>query len=229
MTMSETAGRRGRKMQDKRDRIFRAAAELFAAEGFTAVTTQQISDRADVAAGTLFRYASSKSELLLMVYNDAFRSALEHGEAEAESSTTPSDAIWRLVRPTVDRARRDPVDSALYQRELLFGAPGERYRAEGLELVQRLETRIAQILVRAIASEHTADTEAIRVASASVFAATHLAIARVTTGAHADANALDDLHLQIEQIVAGVLALAAGSTQADRTRSTTHERTTHHE
>lgn len=56
MTMAvAAASRRDRNMRDKRDRIFRAAAELFAERGFAAVTTQEVSDRADVAAGTLFR------------------------------------------------------------------------------------------------------------------------------------------------------------------------------
>ena len=68
MTMAvAAASRRDRNMRDKRDRIFRAAAELFAERGFAAVTTQEVSDRADVAAGTLFRYAATKSELLLMI------------------------------------------------------------------------------------------------------------------------------------------------------------------
>ena len=53
MTMAvAAASRRDRNMRDKRDRIFRAAAELFAERGFAAVTTQEVSDRADVAAGT---------------------------------------------------------------------------------------------------------------------------------------------------------------------------------
>lgn len=80
-TAATAASRRDRNMRDKRDRIFRAASELFAERGFAAVATQEISDRADVAAGTLFRYAASKSELLLMVYNEEFRAALEDGEA----------------------------------------------------------------------------------------------------------------------------------------------------
>ena len=61
-----TVGRRVQNMRDKRERIFRAAHELFTERGFDRVTTQEISERADVATGTLFRYAASKSELLLL-------------------------------------------------------------------------------------------------------------------------------------------------------------------
>jgi AcrR family transcriptional regulator len=44
-----------------------AARELFAERGVSGVTTQQIADRADVAIGTLYRYAATKAELLIMV------------------------------------------------------------------------------------------------------------------------------------------------------------------
>lgn len=46
-------GRRERNKDTKRAAIFDAAAALFEAQGFAAVTPQQIADRADVAAGTV--------------------------------------------------------------------------------------------------------------------------------------------------------------------------------
>ena len=47
MTMAvAAASRRDRNMRDKRDRIFRAAAELFAERGFAAVTTQEAANAA---------------------------------------------------------------------------------------------------------------------------------------------------------------------------------------
>ena len=49
-------------MADKNRRILRAAADLFDRYGYAAVTTQQFADRADVAAGTGFRYAQTKAE-----------------------------------------------------------------------------------------------------------------------------------------------------------------------
>jgi AcrR family transcriptional regulator len=52
-------GRRERTKQDKHQRIMTAAREMFAEQGVSGVTTQQIADRADVAIGTLYQYASS--------------------------------------------------------------------------------------------------------------------------------------------------------------------------
>ena len=68
-------GRRERAKKDKHERIMTAARELFAEQGVSGVTTQQIADRADVAIGTLYRYASTKAGLLIMVQNEKFAAA----------------------------------------------------------------------------------------------------------------------------------------------------------
>ncbi|PPF45585.1 hypothetical protein C5B85_07500 [Pseudoclavibacter sp. AY1F1] len=47
----------------------RAAKALFTHHGISGVTTQQVADEADVAIGTLFLYAATKAELLIMVQN----------------------------------------------------------------------------------------------------------------------------------------------------------------
>src|SRR5689334_24738837 len=65
-------GRRERNKQEKLERIVTAARDLFTERGVAEVTTQQIAARADVASGTLFLYARSKSELLLLVQNSTY-------------------------------------------------------------------------------------------------------------------------------------------------------------
>ncbi|WP_405490083.1 TetR/AcrR family transcriptional regulator [Nocardia sp. NBC_00511] len=199
-------GRRQRKMHDKQSRIFEAAATLFAESGFEGVTTQQISDRADIAAGTLFRYAASKGELLLMVYNEQLRTAIDAGAVAARTEPDPAAAVCAMVAPVLLAAEQRPENTAIYQRELLFGSPTECYRAEGLALVARLESAIADRLAaeaRNLAPEHLA--EHARRAGRSVFAVLHLALVQPSTGAHPDHDALADLRGQIDQIVAGFL------------------------
>lgn len=207
MSATNAVSRRSRSMEAKQRRISEAAAELFDAKGFSAVTTQQISDRADVAAGTLFRYAASKSELLLMVYNSKLDEALREGLERAESVSDPVEAVVALVEPLVTRASESPENAATYQRELLFGSPSERFRLEGLAHVQAFEEALAARLVdsdrgRGVTDDH----DAARVASSSVFAVVHLAIARLYTGAHRGHDLRDDLRHQIAQIVRGLAA-----------------------
>ncbi|KOG37919.1 TetR/AcrR family transcriptional regulator, partial [Streptomyces resistomycificus] len=74
---SRPVGRRERNKQEKLDRIVAAASELFAEHGVVEVTTQQIADQADIGTGTLFLYAKTKGELLLLVQNAKYVEALE--------------------------------------------------------------------------------------------------------------------------------------------------------
>lgn len=202
-------GRRLRKVRDKQSRIFEAASTLFAERGFEGVTTQQISDRAQIAAGTLFRYASSKGELLLMVYNEDFRSALAVGAEAARTQTDPVAAVITMLGPVLEAAERHPGNTVIYQRELLFGSPADRYRGEGLALVAQLEAMIAERLVadaRARGCEYPRLDDQARLAGRSVFAAVHLLLARPVTGAHPGHDARADLRAQVVQIVAGFFA-----------------------
>ncbi|WP_344387355.1 helix-turn-helix domain-containing protein, partial [Streptomyces aureus] len=79
---SQPAGRRERNKQLKLDRITAAARELFAERGVDEVTTQEIADKADIGTGTLFLYAKTKGELLLLVQNSLYTEALEQGRVE---------------------------------------------------------------------------------------------------------------------------------------------------
>jgi AcrR family transcriptional regulator len=146
--MSPEQGRRERNKLDKQERIFAAAAELFGADGYDGVTTQRIAERAGVTNGTLFRYAANKAELLLMVMNSEFAARISEGReaAASESAAEPTARVMALLEP-IARGSRDPHESTShYQRELLFGEPTERYRAEGLALTETLQREIADLL-----------------------------------------------------------------------------------
>lgn len=201
-------GRRTRNMQDKQQRIFAAARSLFEAHGFEPVTVAQIAEGADVAAGTLFRYASSKAELLLMVYNDQFRQAIETGMRNAADIDDPSAAVFAMVAPVITEAARQPGNATAYQRELLFGSPTERFRAEGLDHVMRLEDAIAARLMRCHPADPATDNE-LRAdadrAARSVFAALHLLVVQPSTGVKWGADGAHELLQQINQIVLGFL------------------------
>lgn len=60
-------GRRERKKQETRDRISRAAFELFVERGYDSTTVEAIADRADVAKGTVFNYFPQKRTFLTAI------------------------------------------------------------------------------------------------------------------------------------------------------------------
>lgn len=145
---TQPAGRRERNKQQKLDRITASARELFAVHGVDEVTTQQIADKADVGTGTLFLYAKTKGELLLLVQNSAYTEALARGRQEAESAPDTLGAIMAIVRPIVECNRRQIGNGRAYLKEMVFGDPNEPHHAEALDLALRTEQAIAAVLQR---------------------------------------------------------------------------------
>lgn len=82
-------GRRERQRQKTLARITRAARTLFARKGFEATTTQEIAEKADIGTGTLFNYAKTKEDLLILVFHDE----MEEVVAEAFASLPPTGAV----------------------------------------------------------------------------------------------------------------------------------------
>src|SRR5690348_16091188 len=58
--------RRGPQRPKTRAKITRAARPLCARKGFDATTPQEIAAKADIGTGTLFNYAKTKEDLLLL-------------------------------------------------------------------------------------------------------------------------------------------------------------------
>lgn len=143
-------GRRERAKQDKRERIIAAARALFAEHGVGEVTMAQIAGRADVAIGTLYLYASTKAELLIMVQNEKFAAALGEGlaAADADFGRGALDAVVALIRPVVVCLREQVENGRTYLHELVFGNPAEPYRRAGLALAARLEDGVTRLLAR---------------------------------------------------------------------------------
>ena len=142
------SGRRERNKQAKLERITNAATELFAAHGVDEVTTQQIADKADIGAGTLFLYARTKGELLLLVQNTQYAAALERGQADAETIPDVLDAILSIVEPIVHCNRTQIDNGRTYLREMVFGDPEEPHHAEALTIAGRTQEAFTAVLRR---------------------------------------------------------------------------------
>jgi len=145
---SQPVGRRERNKQQKLDRITAAASELLAEHGIEDVTTQQIADKADIGTGTLFLYAKTKGELLLLVQNAHYAEALQQGRADAETTPDILDAVLAIVRPIAESNRVQVDNGRTYLREMVFGDPAEPRHAEALSIVAQTEEAIAAVLGR---------------------------------------------------------------------------------
>ncbi|MGH7515868.1 MAG: TetR/AcrR family transcriptional regulator [Gemmatimonadales bacterium] len=91
-----------------RQRLLRAALELFTSNGFRATTTPEIAERAGVAEGTIYRHFSGKEHLL----NEVFRAAHRWASglvAETDGPHPPQERLQRIGRRLLEGAERDPA------------------------------------------------------------------------------------------------------------------------
>lgn len=190
---SRPVGRRERNKQEKLDRITAAASELFAVHGVDEVTTQQIADKADIGAGTLFLYAKTKGELLLLVQNAKYAEALERGQADAETIPSVLDAVLAIVRPIVECNRVQIDNGRTYLREMVFGDPEEPRHGEALAIAAQTEQAIAAVLRR---DEQVTESEAATLAHI-VSAVMFLSMAMSVNVASSIEEILQDIRRQV--------------------------------
>lgn len=195
---SQPVGRRERNKQAKLERIIAAASELFAEHGVDDVTTQQIADKADIGTGTLFLYAKTKGELLLLVQNAQYAAALERGRAAAERIPDALDAVMSIVEPIVQCNRSRIDNGRTYLREMAFGDPEEPRHGEALVIVAQTEEAITAALRR---DEHVRGGDAAtlaRVVSAVMF----LSMAASTNVAWSVEEIVEDIRSQVSALLA---------------------------
>ena len=195
---SQPLSRRERNNQEKLERIMAAASELFAEHGVEEVTTQQIADKADIGTGTLFLYAKTKGELLLLVQNAHYAEALERGRAAAESIPDVLDAVMAIMQPIIECNRTQIANGRTYLREVAFGDPEEPHHGEALAITAQTEEAIAAVLVRddSIGAEDAATLAHI------VSAISFLSMAANADASVSDAAVVEDVRTQVSAILA---------------------------
>ena len=113
---SSSLGRRERRKREVRARIYSAAKELFAKQGFEATTVDEIARIADVAPATFFNHFQTKQALLTLMTGEV----VEHLHTiTAESFDRPGAATARL-RNFVERAAADITENRGAARETLL-------------------------------------------------------------------------------------------------------------
>ena len=113
-------GRRERNKLQKRTRIVEAARALFERHGFAETTTQQIAAAADIGTGTLFLYAKSKEDLLVMVFKDEMLETARAIYADLPAGASVTDQMMTVFNRMADYHARDADLSRLLLKELVI-------------------------------------------------------------------------------------------------------------
>ena len=112
---TSSSDRRQRRSADIRERLFRAALELFAQKGFAETTVEDITEAADVGKGTFFNYFPSKDHILL-AFGEMQLSKLE---AAIEIVRRTNDPMPEFLRSLALRMTQEPTRNPAIIRALL--------------------------------------------------------------------------------------------------------------
>src|ERR1700740_91476 len=141
----DTLGRRERRTAETRERLFRAALDLFANKGFLETTVEDITEAADVGKGTFFNYFPSKDHILL-AFGDMQLGKLQEAVNTARSKSEPMPEFLRAlgVRMTQEPTRNPAIIRALLQAYLSTTRVREAM-IDMQERVQALHTQMIQL------------------------------------------------------------------------------------
>jgi AcrR family transcriptional regulator len=125
-----------------RERLLRAALELFTADGFLGTTTPALAARAGIAEGTIYRHFPSKEVLLNEVFRESQRWLIGLlREVETDRTQTTQGKLARLAQRLIVAAGEDParVRMALLPRDVRFlDGPSREVAREFREALQHL-------------------------------------------------------------------------------------------
>jgi AcrR family transcriptional regulator len=138
-------GRAERNKRDKRERLIRAARELFKSKGFQATTTSEIAGLAGVAKGTLFFHAKSKEALLVMMFQEEVGDAIQRAFAKVPAAPF-FEQLMHVFGVMLRQNQRDLGLARIFVKELAF-VRGERH---GIDLVMEgFFTKLGGLIERA--------------------------------------------------------------------------------
>ena len=127
-----------------RQRLVRAALELFTTQGYHTTTTPQIARNAGIAEGTIYRHFTGKQQLLNELYRGAARWATQLVRQADSGTMAPHARLARLAELLVDGAGREPAVVRLFFFQDVSLLLDDKSRESSREFRGALENLVAQ-------------------------------------------------------------------------------------
>ena len=102
----------------KRERILRAAVDVFAQNGYFNAKVAEIAKSAGVADGTIYLYFDGKEDLLITIFRESTRNYLQSLELHLTSVSSPEERIRCVVQHHLEALGRDRALAIVSQVEL---------------------------------------------------------------------------------------------------------------
>ena len=103
--------------EQKRNRILRAAIEVFASKGYFAARMTDVAAEASVADGTLYLYFEGKEHLLMSIFDDVLGRFIERLDTEIAAIEDPMEKLSVMIRLHLETVGRDHALANVLQIE----------------------------------------------------------------------------------------------------------------
>ena len=107
--------RRGGRSKEARDRIFSAACKVIAERGFGQATVREIAHAAGMPVASLYRYVSSKDELLVLIFETYYRDI----NSQITTSAAVDESASARLRAAIEATMRG-FDSYRTELKLMY-------------------------------------------------------------------------------------------------------------
>ncbi len=124
-------------VEEKHRRIVEAATSLFIRKGFHPTTIREIADAAKMSMGLLYKYISSKDDVLFLVYkelNDQYITALSSGQIR--EAADPVAKLKASMEAILELVRRDP------QKYLFLYTESKFLNRSALKSILAMESKV---------------------------------------------------------------------------------------
>ena len=103
--------------EQKRQRILRAAIDVFASKGYFAARMTDVAEAAEVADGTLYLYFEGKEHLLMSIFDSVLGRFIERLDEEIERIEDPIEKLSIMIRLHLETLGRDHALAHVLQIE----------------------------------------------------------------------------------------------------------------
>ena len=109
--------------RERRKRILDATLALASKGGYDAVQMRAVSERADVALGTLYRYFPSKNHLLVGALIEEMDQIQDKLDRKPIPGNTPTERMLFVLSRVTRNMQRDPMLTEAMTRAFMFADP----------------------------------------------------------------------------------------------------------
>lgn len=147
--MPAKPGLRERKKRLRLQRIISVSRRLFVNKGFHETTIQDIAEEADIGLGTLYLYAGSKEDLLVLVFRENLLQMTESAFNTIDADAPILEQLMSFFQVHIDYHKEDMLLSCTVLKELSF--PINPQRKHDIELIfNAAYVKLEQLLKRGI-------------------------------------------------------------------------------